>query len=109
MPKYLCWKTISARGSASPVGERRISTTFIPNSSERFSGNKNRPILKAESTDRGQLRVALFYYSNHFFMNSNFSQDQSNDGHFPYGNQASYRDFMMPVELETSFREVAGT
>jgi len=36
-------------------------------------------------------------------MNSNFSQDQSNDGHFPYGNQSSYRDFIMPEALEGQF------
>ena len=46
---------------------------------------------------------SLFCYFNHFFMKSN------SDGHFPYGVQPSYRDFLMPAELETSFREVAWT
>ena len=87
------------------VSALRLSRTYQSD----IRAKENRPVLKAESTDRGQQRVALFYYSNHFFMNSNFSQDRSNDGHFPYENQSSHRDFMMPAELETSFREVAGT
>ena len=39
-------------------------------------------------------------------MNSNFSDSQSSDGHFPYGNQRSYRDFIMPQELEKSFLQL---
>lgn len=38
-------------------------------------------------------------------MNSISSNDQSNDGHFPYGNQPSYRDFLIPKELIKLFQE----
>ena len=38
-------------------------------------------------------------------MKSTASQNSSDDGHFPYGNQPSYRDFIMPKELEAEFEE----
>mgnify|MGYP000274168483 CR=1 FL=1 len=39
-------------------------------------------------------------------MNSNSSHNQSNDGHFPYGDQPDYRDFIMPKELESQFLQM---
>jgi len=31
------------------------------------------------------------------------TSNQSSDGHFPYGDQPDYRDFLMPLELEAEF------